>query len=42
MRSCTPVSRARRLIEFKGGHTFFLWENDKFTEAVSEFLKSLG
>ena len=31
-----------RLIEFKGGHIFFLWENKKFTDAVSEFLHALG
>jgi hypothetical protein len=29
-------------MEFKGGHIFFLWENKKFTEAVSEFLEGLG
>jgi hypothetical protein len=31
-----------RLIEFKGGHIFFLWENMKLTDTVSEFLQSLG
>jgi 3-oxoadipate enol-lactonase len=31
-----------RLMEFKGGHVFFLWDNKKFTDAVSEFLRGLG
>jgi pimeloyl-ACP methyl ester carboxylesterase len=31
-----------KLVEFKGGHIFFLWENKKFTDAVSEFLLGLG
>jgi len=34
--------KGSRLLEFKGGHIFFLWENEKFTEAVSEFLTGLG
>lgn len=34
--------KCSRLMEFKGGHIFFLWENKKFTEAVSEFLEGLG
>jgi len=34
--------KGSRLVEFKGGHIFFLWENKKFTEAVSEFLRGLG
>lgn len=34
--------KGSRLIEFKGGHIFFLWENEKFTDAVSEFLQGLG
>ncbi len=34
--------KGSRLIEFKGGHIFFLWENRKFTDEVSEFLQSLG
>jgi 3-oxoadipate enol-lactonase len=34
--------KGSRLVEFNGGHIFFLWENAKFTEAVSEFLAALG
>lgn len=34
--------KGSRLVEFKGGHIFFLWENKRFTEAVLEFLKGLG
>jgi 3-oxoadipate enol-lactonase len=34
--------KGSRLVEFKGGHIFFLWENKKFTGAVSEFLAGLG
>jgi 3-oxoadipate enol-lactonase len=34
--------KGSRLVEFKGGHIFFLWENKKFTDAVSEFLRGLG
>jgi 3-oxoadipate enol-lactonase len=34
--------KGSRLIEFKGGHIFFLWENKKFTDAVSEFLQAIG
>ena len=30
--------KGSRLVEFKGGHLFFLWENKKFTEVVSRFL----
>jgi pimeloyl-ACP methyl ester carboxylesterase len=31
--------KGSRLIEFKGGHTFFLWKNKEFTGAVSAFLQ---
>ncbi len=34
--------RGSRLLEFKGGHVFFLLENKKFTGAVEEFLAGLG
>jgi pimeloyl-ACP methyl ester carboxylesterase len=34
--------RASKLIEFNGGHIFFLWENKKFTDAVLEFIQGLG
>jgi len=34
--------KGSKLVEFKGGHTFFLWRNKKFTEAVSEFLQTLA
>jgi 3-oxoadipate enol-lactonase len=34
--------KGSKLVEFKGGHIFFLWENKKFTDAVSEFLTALG
>ncbi len=34
--------KGSNLIESKGGHIFFLWENKRFTEDVSEFLQSLG
>jgi 3-oxoadipate enol-lactonase len=34
--------KGSRLIEFKGGHIFFLLENGKFTDAVSDFLRGLG
>ena len=34
--------KGSRLVEFKGGHIFFLWENKKFTDAVSEFLQALS
>jgi len=34
--------KGSRLVEFKGGHTFFLWKNSRFTDAVSQFLKGLG
>jgi hypothetical protein len=34
--------KGSRLIEFNGGHIFFLLENKEFTDAVSEFLQGLG
>jgi 3-oxoadipate enol-lactonase len=34
--------KGSRLVEFKGGHIFFLLENKKFTDAVLEFLAALG
>jgi len=30
--------KGSNLIEFRGGHIFFLWENKRFTDSVSEFL----
>ena len=37
-----PEIKGSRLLEFKGGHVFFLLENRRFTEAVLEFLRGLG
>jgi 3-oxoadipate enol-lactonase len=34
--------KGSRLVEFKGGHTFFLLKNDEFTDTVSGFLRGLG
>jgi 3-oxoadipate enol-lactonase len=34
--------KGSRMIEFRGGHIFFLWENEKFTDSVLEFLRGLG
>jgi 3-oxoadipate enol-lactonase len=34
--------KGSRLMGFKGGHIFFLWDNKGFTDAVSEFLRGLG
>ncbi len=34
--------KGSRLIEFRGGHLFFLWENEKFTDSVLEFLRGLA
>ena len=34
--------KGSRLVEFKGGHIFFLWKNQEFTEAVTDFLRGLG
>jgi 3-oxoadipate enol-lactonase len=34
--------KSSKLVEFRGGHIFFLWETPKFTAAVLEFIQSLG
>jgi len=34
--------KGSRLIEFKGGHIFFLWKNKEFTDAASDFLRQVG
>lgn len=34
--------KGSRLIEFKGGHIFFLFKNREFTDAASDFLREFG
>jgi pimeloyl-ACP methyl ester carboxylesterase len=34
--------KGSRMVTFKGGHRFFFWEIERYTEAVSEFLKGLN
>ena len=34
--------KGSKLIELKGGHLFFIWENEKFTDSVLEFLQGLS
>jgi len=33
--------KSSKIIAFKGGHLFFMWENKHFTDAISEFLGSI-
>jgi 3-oxoadipate enol-lactonase len=34
--------KGSRLVVFKGGHLFFVWDNKGFTEAASGFLREVG
>jgi len=34
--------KGSKIITFEGGHRFFMWGNIRFTDAISEFLESIG